>query len=101
MVNPYMLMWRFCKLKGVKQPYNHHQFQEMVGYALIDPDSEWPTRKRYSKSSKSSTPSPPEQSDRKSRMSAKSLHPTNGSLKKRLDTTLNAQPHPGTLSTES
>ena len=45
LVNSYMMMRRYCELKGVPMPWKHHDFNEAVGYALISPESDWPRRK--------------------------------------------------------
>ena len=87
----HMMMRRFCEIKDVKQPYNHHEFQEMIGYALISPETEWTTRNRKKKAPASKTP-PPEMNKRAPKVSCNSLHPTDGALKCRLDSTLDHIP---------
>lgn len=47
MVNAYMIMMRrFCELTGLPVWYDHHEFNKNIGYALIDPATEWKTRHR-------------------------------------------------------
>ena len=50
LVNAFMMMRRYCKLKGVKQKIDHHKFNELIGRALLEPVNEWP--KRYKKNEK-------------------------------------------------
>ena len=90
MVNAYMMMRRYCELKGVRQPYNHDQFQEMIGYALISPE-EWKTKKRC-KQTASKSPPPPEKFNRAPKVSVGSLNPEKGALKRRLDDSLDHLP---------
>ena len=50
LVNAFMMMRRYCKLKGVKQRFDNHEFNELIGRALLEPVNEWP--KRYKKNGK-------------------------------------------------
>ena len=85
LVNTYKMMTTYCELKGVPVPYNHHDFREKVGYALLDPDNEWPGRMKQT----AATPKRPVPAardfSRKARMTAKTLSPNKGALKHRLD----------------
>ena len=47
MVNAYMMLRRYCDWKGIGMPWTHHNFNEAIGYAHVDPVGEWPkwTRK--------------------------------------------------------
>ncbi len=45
MVNSYVAMKQYCKLKGVVVPWNHHDWNEAIGYAHLDPAEYWPRRK--------------------------------------------------------
>ena len=82
MVNSYMMMWQYCELKGVRQPYNHHQFHKKIGYALINPDKEWTTKGRE----RGRTLSPlHEKRKRATKMTKNALHPETGTLRIWLD----------------
>ena len=96
-VNAYVMMKRYCLLKGVKMPYNHYEFQEACGYALIDPDGSWPgwnKRKPPPDEPSKKKPAPPQERKRKARFCPKTLSPTRGALKRRLDVTLDHTPMP-------
>lgn len=47
-VNAYLMMKRYCELKGVKVPYDHHDFHEAIALAFLDRDNQfgnhWPRR---------------------------------------------------------
>ncbi len=45
MVNSYMALKRYCKLKGVLVPWTYHDWNESIGYAHLDPTEYWPRRK--------------------------------------------------------
>ncbi len=45
MVNSYVCMKRYCKFKGVPVPWTHHDWNEAIGYAHLDPIMDWPRRK--------------------------------------------------------
>ncbi len=42
----YVCMKRYCKLNGVPVPWMHHDWNEAIGYAHLDPIKDWPKRKR-------------------------------------------------------
>ena len=42
--NYFMMMRRYCSLKVVRQLFKHHEFNELIGRALLDPINEWPKR---------------------------------------------------------
>ena len=102
-VNAYKMMTRYCELKGVKAPYNHHAFQEKIAYGLIDPAGKWPRRghctpaehrrKRKWDAAMRKEAQPVSESARAPKVSKSSLHPETGSLKKRLDPSLEHLPH--------
>ena len=102
-VNAYKMMTRYCELKGVNAPYNHHAFQEKIAYGLIDPAGEWPRRghctpaehrrKRKWDAAMRKEAQPVNESARAPKVSKSSLHPETGSLKKRLDPSLEHLPH--------
>ena len=101
LVNAYMMYRRYCELKGVKQEYDHHEFNEKVGYALIAPDSDedWPRRKSPTpqtaasqKKRKASSALDEAGTPKAPRFSFNALCPTAGKLRKRLDTTLTHMP---------
>ena len=59
LVNSFMIMRRYCKLKGVLQPFQHYEFNELIGRDLIDPINEWPKimkRKRTTEAGKRKRP---------------------------------------------
>ena len=45
MVNLYVMMKRYCEMKGVAVPWTHHDWNEAIGYAHLDPHEYWPRRK--------------------------------------------------------
>ena len=45
MVNLYVMMKRYCEMKGVPVLWNHHDWNEAIGYAHLDPHEYWPRRK--------------------------------------------------------
>ena len=98
MVNSYVMMKRYCEMKGVPVPWNHHDWNEAIGYAHLDPHEYWPRRKsppgttaegsaaaasttRQPKLNKKGKPILP----RGPRVDSSALSPTRGSLKCRLD----------------
>ena len=94
------MLKRYCELVGVDIPYTHHDFQEKIAHALLNP-STWQRRVRQS------PPPPPSKQQngnnnsptctKAPRFSAKSLSPNRGALKKRLDTSLHHIPVPPTF----
>ncbi len=50
LVNSYVSYKRYCKLKGVPVNWTHHDWNEAIGYAHVDPDEYWPRRKLPPKS---------------------------------------------------
>ena len=50
MVNSYVAMKRYCELKGVPMKWTHHDWNEAIGYAHLDPQAEWIQRKSPGKS---------------------------------------------------
>ena len=90
MVNAYWMMVRYCFLNGFEVPYSHYEFQEKIGYALLDPENEWPARNKThagQKRKRSTTPPPTKRTNRP-RMDKKSLCPDHGNLNGRLDASL-------------
>jgi len=47
MVNSYVMIKRYCEMKGVPVPWNHHDRNEALGYAHLDPHEYWPRRKSF------------------------------------------------------
>ena len=45
MVKSYVCYKRYCELKGVMVSWNHHNWNEEIGYAHLDPDEDWPRKK--------------------------------------------------------
>jgi hypothetical protein len=79
------MMTTYCELKGVPVPYNHHNFREKVGSALLDPDNEWPGRTKQTAATPKRPVAAARDFARKARMTAKTLSPNKGALKHRLD----------------
>ena len=90
LINAYMMLRRYCESKGVKMPYSHHELNEKVGYALLNPHTDWPRRK----SPPNSAPSTPKQFIRAPKFNINALSPNKGRLKMRLDNTLVHMPVP-------
>ncbi len=44
-MNSYVSMKQYCELKGVRVPWAHHDWNEAIGYAHLDPVEYWPRRK--------------------------------------------------------
>ena len=88
-------------MKGIKAPYGHHKFQENISYGLIDPVHEWTRRgdhfaanncKRKSASKNRKAAATANASPRSPKARNSSLYLENGSLKKRLDPSLEHLP---------
>ncbi len=45
LVNSYVSYKHLCELKGVPLKWTHHNWNEAVGYAHVDPEEYWPLRK--------------------------------------------------------
>ena len=100
-VNTYKMMTRYCEMKGIKAPYGHHKFQEKIEYGLIDPVHKWPrrgdqfpanNRKRKTEDKKRKSSATAEAYPRAPKVSKSSLDTNNGSLKKRLNPSLEHLP---------
>ena len=91
-VNSYMIYRRYCELKEVTQTINHHDFREKIGYALLDPDSEWPRRKspqaKLAMLNERKRHMHQSTCIRAPKINTKGLHPGHGRLKRRLDISL-------------
>ena len=99
MVNLYVMMKRYCEMKGVPVPWNHHDWNKAIGYAHLDPHEYWPRRNKSSHSTATegstaaaSTTRQPELNKkgkpillRGPRLDSSALLPTRGSLKCHLD----------------
>jgi hypothetical protein len=91
MVNSYVSMKRYCELKGVPVPWTHHDWNEAIGYAHLDPVEYWPRRKgpfedddaTGSANKRAATTS--DLKKKAPRVDSMSLSPTRGHLKGRLD----------------
>ena len=107
MVNAYMMLRRYCELKGVTMPYSHHEFNEKIGYALLNPGNEWPKRNRKQppemlsankRKRTSPVPTPQSTPTKKARRAPKldrdALLPNKGRLKVRLDKSMQHLPVP-------
>ncbi len=81
LVNSYVLYKRYCELKGVPVMWNHHDWNEAVGYAHINPDEYWPRKKCPLKSGVQVTAG----KTRAPKMDSLALSPTRGWLRGRLD----------------
>ena len=88
MVNSYVMMKRYCEMKGVVVPWTHSDQNEAIGYAHLDPHEYWPRRMALADgtatpaAAKSAAPKKPK---RCPKMDSLSLSPTRGKLKHRLD----------------
>ncbi len=79
LVNSYVSYKRYCKLKGVPVNWTHHNWNEAIGYAHVNPDEYWPRRK--------SPPKSIPKANAKSicqRFESQALSPTRGWLQDRL-----------------
>jgi hypothetical protein len=93
LVNSYICMKRYCELKGVPVPWMHHDWNEAVGYAHLDPIEDWPRKK-------SGNGQPAKKQDnmtsatkkRAMQMDSMALSPTRGRLRIRLDETKKHMP---------
>jgi len=106
MVNAYMMLRRYCELKGVGMPYSHHEFNEKIGYALLNPGTEWPKRNgkqppemlsanKRKRISPVSTPQlTPTKKARAPKLNRDALSPNKGRLKVRLDKSMQHLPVP-------
>ena len=93
LVNAFMMMRRYCKLNGVKQRFDHHEFNEIIGGSVLDPVNEWP--KRYKNNGKTESGKrkwPPTATIQAPRFTSETLCHTRGVLNKRLDCSLNHLP---------
>ena len=84
-------------MKGVAMPYSHHEFNEKIEYALLNPATEWPKRNRKQppellsankrkRISPVSTPQlTPTKKARAPKLNRDALSPNKGRLKVRLD----------------
>ena len=88
MVNAYWLMASYHKYRGLECPMTHYEFQEKIGYALLDPKKEWPNRttSALGQRKRPFTPSPPRRANRP-RVNEKTMDPK-GSLCCRLNKAL-------------
>ncbi|MFM8621986.1 MAG: hypothetical protein ACKOB3_01190, partial [Holophagaceae bacterium] len=79
LVNSYISYKRYCELKGVPVTWTHHDWNEAIGYAHVDPNEYWPQRK--------SPPKSVPKANAKSichRFDSQALSPTRGWLRNRL-----------------
>ena len=90
LVNSFMMIRQYCKLKGVRQPFQHHEFNELIGRDHLDPINEWPKRmkgKRTTAAGKRKRP--PTTRKQAPRFTSDTLCHIKGVLNKRLETSLN------------
>jgi hypothetical protein len=88
MVNSYMCMKRYCELKGLPVKWSHHDWNEAIGYAHLDPEEDWPKRKSpgtLHTNDERGAVATSEVKKRNPRMDSASLSPSRGRLKGRLD----------------
>ena len=81
-------MKRYCELKGGKMRWTHHDWNEAIGYAHLDPVEDWPRRKSPGKLATNDAIGATVTSEvkkRNSRMDSMALSPTQGRLNFRLD----------------
>ena len=80
-------------MKGFKQSFDHHKFNELIGRALLDPVKEWPKRlKKSGKTESGKRKRPPTATRQAPRFTSETLCHTRGVLNKRLDRSLNNLP---------
>ena len=94
MVNSYVCMKRYCKLKGVPVPWTHHDWNEAIGYAHLNSIEDWPRRKipGYERPAKKQEDIASATKKRAPRMDSMALSPTRGRLRIRLDETKKHMP---------
>jgi len=74
MVNSYVCYKRYCELKGVPVQWNHHDWNEVIGYTHLDPDEDWQRKKSPPETPKSTTSS--DSKKRAPKIDNKALSPT-------------------------
>ena len=77
--NAYVMHRRYCRLKGLRQTYTHHDFRELIGLAHLDPVNEWGFRRKSPVRVAKQSPAP-----RCTKFTTQTLR-ENGALKVRLD----------------
>lgn len=93
MVNSYVAMKRYCELKGVPMKWTHHDWNEAIGYAHLDPQMEWLQRKSPGKSTANddtagaTSNATSEAKQRNARIDTMALSPIRGRMNVRLDHT--------------
>jgi hypothetical protein len=94
MVNSYVCMKRYCKLKGVPVPWTHHDWNEAIGYAHLDPIEDWPRRKSadYERPPMKLEDIASATKRRAPRVDSKALSPTRGRLRIPLDESMSHMP---------
>jgi hypothetical protein len=93
MVNSYISYKRYCELKGVPVKWTHHDWNQAIGYAHLDPDEDWPRKKKPPEKMTAAANTSAEV--RAPRVDSQSLSPTRGRLKIRLNhDTANHMPVP-------
>jgi len=78
LVNSYVMYKRYCELKGVPVKWKHHDWNEAVGYAHVDPDEFWPRRKSPPKATSKTA------QKRSTKIDSQALSPSQGRLRDRL-----------------
>ena len=76
MVNSYVSYKRYRELKEVPVQWSHHDWNEAIGYAHLDPDEDWPRRKFPPETPMSNTSSASKK--RAPKIDSKALSPTWG-----------------------
>jgi hypothetical protein len=94
MVNSYVCMKRYCELKGVPVPWTHHDWNEAIGYAHLDPIEDWPRRKSadYERPPMKLEDIASATKRRAPRVDSKALSPTRGRLRIPLDESMSHMP---------
>ena len=90
MVNSYLCYKQYCKLKGVTVQWSHHDWNEAIGHAHLDPDEDWPRKKSPPETPKSTTSTVSKK--RAPKIDIMALSPTQGLMKVRLNTSMNHMP---------
>jgi hypothetical protein len=85
MVYSYMCYKRYCELKGVPVQWTHHDWNQVIRYAHLDPDKDWPRKKKSPEKMMEAAKSASFEKKRASKVDSKALSPTRGWLKIQLN----------------
>jgi hypothetical protein len=71
---------RYCELKGVPVKWTHHNWNQAIGYAHLEPNKDWPRKKKPPEKMTAAAKSTSAE-DRAPRVDSQALSPTQGRLK--------------------